>query len=86
MRGGRLGRRMGNKVNNGGKECYESWVRMRYAGLTDEPERRKREHVNPRDFKVMQQFTSDVSESGPSVSRRNEARGSTLRSDNGKGE
>jgi hypothetical protein len=57
---------------------------MRYAGLTDEPERRKREHSNPRDFGVMQQFTCDVSESAPSVSRRNEARGSTLRSDNGK--
>jgi len=33
---------------------------MRYAGLTDEPERRKREHGNPRDFKIMQQFTSEA--------------------------
>jgi hypothetical protein len=32
---------------------------MRYAGLTDEPERRKREHGNPRDFRVMQQFTCE---------------------------
>jgi len=34
---------------------------MRYAGLTDEPERRKRERENPRDFRVMQQFTSETS-------------------------
>jgi hypothetical protein len=34
---------------------------MRYAGLTDEPERRKQEHENPRDFRVMQQFTSETS-------------------------
>jgi outer membrane protease len=34
-------------------------VCMRYAGLTDEPQRRKREHNNPRDFRVMQQFTSE---------------------------
>ncbi len=33
---------------------------MRYAGLTDEPARRKREHGNPRDFRVMQQFTSET--------------------------
>jgi hypothetical protein len=32
---------------------------MRYAGLTDERERRKREQGSPRDFKVMQQFTSE---------------------------
>ena len=32
---------------------------MRYAGLTDEPKRIKREHGNPRDFGVMQQFTSE---------------------------
>jgi hypothetical protein len=32
---------------------------MRYAGLTDEPERIKREHGKPRDFRVMQQFTSE---------------------------
>jgi len=34
---------------------------MRYAGLTDEPGRRKREQGNPRDFRVMQQFTSEAS-------------------------
>jgi len=33
---------------------------MRYAGLTDEPERRKREQGSPRDFRVMQQFTSET--------------------------
>jgi len=33
---------------------------MRYAGLTDEPERRKREHGNPNGFRVMQQFTSET--------------------------
>jgi hypothetical protein len=33
---------------------------MRYAGLTDGPEQRKRECGNPRDFKVMQQFTSET--------------------------
>jgi hypothetical protein len=32
---------------------------MRYAGLTDEPERRKREQGSPRNFRVMQQFTSE---------------------------
>ncbi len=32
---------------------------MRYAGLTDEPKRRKLERGNPRDFRVMQQFTSE---------------------------
>jgi len=35
-------------------------VVMRYAGLTDEPARRKREHGNPRNFRVMQQFTSEA--------------------------
>src|SRR4030042_1535972 len=35
-------------------------VHMRYAGLTDEPERRKREASSPRDFRVMQQFTSET--------------------------
>ena len=34
---------------------------MRYAGLTDEPKRRKEEHGNPHDFRVMQQFTSELS-------------------------
>jgi hypothetical protein len=29
------------------------------AGLTDKPERRKREAGSPRDFRVMQQFTSE---------------------------
>jgi len=33
---------------------------MRYAGLTDDLERRKREHGNPRDFRVIQQFTSEA--------------------------
>jgi hypothetical protein len=33
---------------------------MRYAGLTDGPEQRKRECGNPSDFKVMQQFTSET--------------------------
>jgi hypothetical protein len=32
---------------------------MRYAGLTDEPERIKRARGSPSDFKVMQQFTSE---------------------------
>jgi len=33
---------------------------MRYAGLTDEPARRKREQGNPRNFSVMQQFTCET--------------------------
>ena len=33
---------------------------MRYAGLTDAPERRKREHGNPADFSVVREFTSEV--------------------------
>jgi hypothetical protein len=33
---------------------------MKYAGLTDEPAIRKQEHGNLSDFKVMQQFSSDV--------------------------
>ena len=33
---------------------------MRYAGLTDEPKRRKVERGNPHDFRVMQQFTSET--------------------------
>ena len=33
---------------------------MRYAGLTDEPGKRKRELGNPRDFRIMQQFTSEA--------------------------
>ena len=32
---------------------------MRYAGLTDDPKRIKREHGNPKDFSIMQQFTSE---------------------------
>ncbi|MBL7185218.1 MAG: hypothetical protein ISS70_02745 [Phycisphaerae bacterium] len=32
---------------------------MRYAGLTDEPDRIKRGRGNPVDFRVMQQFTSE---------------------------
>jgi hypothetical protein len=31
----------------------------RYAGLTDDPKRSKREHGNPKDFSIMQQFTSE---------------------------
>lgn len=34
---------------------------MIHAGLTDEPEQRKREQGSPRDFRVMQQFTSESS-------------------------
>jgi hypothetical protein len=34
---------------------------MRYAGLMDDPKRRKGEHGNPSDFRVMQQFTSETS-------------------------
>ena len=34
---------------------------MRYAGLSDEPEQRKRAHGSPGDFRVMQQFTSEQS-------------------------
>ena len=34
---------------------------MRYAGLTDEPERIERERGSPRDFRIMQQFTSETS-------------------------
>ena len=34
---------------------------MRYAGLSDDPKRRKQEHGNPRDFRIMQQFTSEAS-------------------------
>ena len=33
---------------------------MRYAGLTDEPQRIKLQRVKARDFKVMQQFTSEA--------------------------
>jgi hypothetical protein len=33
---------------------------MRYAGLTDDPERRRREHGKPRNFRVIQQFTSEA--------------------------
>jgi hypothetical protein len=33
---------------------------MKYAGLTDEPKIIKQEHGNPADFKVMQQFTSEL--------------------------
>jgi len=33
---------------------------MKYAGLTDEPKRRKLECGNPHDFRVMQQFTSET--------------------------
>ena len=33
---------------------------MKYAGLTDEPKRRKQENGNPHDFIVIQQFTSEL--------------------------
>jgi hypothetical protein len=33
---------------------------MRYAGLTDEPKRIKRQRGNPHDFRVVQQFTSEA--------------------------
>ena len=33
---------------------------MRYAGLTDEPQKSKRQHGNPRDFRIIQQFTSEM--------------------------
>jgi hypothetical protein len=33
---------------------------MRYAGLSDDVKRIKREHGNPRDSGVMQQFTSEA--------------------------
>lgn len=32
---------------------------MRYVGLTDNPERRKREHSNPPDFSVVREFASE---------------------------
>ena len=32
---------------------------MRYAGLTDDPERRKKEHGSPSDFTVEREFTSE---------------------------
>lgn len=32
---------------------------MRYAGLTDDPQRRKAEHGNPPDFRVVKQFSSE---------------------------
>jgi hypothetical protein len=35
-------------------------VVMRYAGLSDEPKRRKQERGNTSDFRVMQQFTSET--------------------------
>jgi len=34
---------------------------MKYAGLTDDPKRIKREHGNPSDFSIMQQFRSEAS-------------------------
>ncbi|MHC4720132.1 MAG: hypothetical protein ACYSYT_06625 [Planctomycetota bacterium] len=33
---------------------------MQYAGLTNDPERRKQEHGNPADFTVVRQFTSQI--------------------------
>jgi len=57
----RCPRRLANKIDNNKKESDKGWVFMRYAGLTDEPARRKREHGNPSDFRVIQQFTSEPS-------------------------
>jgi len=34
---------------------------MKYAGLTDDPKRVKAACVNPGDFRVIQQFTSETS-------------------------
>ena len=34
---------------------------VKYEKITDEPERKKRENGNPRDFRVMQQFTCETS-------------------------
>ena len=34
---------------------------MRYAGLTDDAKLRRREHGNPIDFGVMQQFRTEAS-------------------------
>ena len=32
---------------------------MKYAGLTDDPEKRKQEHGNPNDFSVIKQFDTE---------------------------
>jgi hypothetical protein len=32
---------------------------MRYVGLTDHPERRKEEHGDPSDFKIVRKFPSE---------------------------
>lgn len=32
---------------------------MRYAGLTDDAARRKQEHGNPADFRVVREFASE---------------------------
>ena len=33
---------------------------MRYAGLTDDPDRRKKEHGNPKDFRVVRTFKTET--------------------------
>ena len=33
--------------------------KMRYAGLTDDPVKRKQDHGNPFDFHVIREFTSE---------------------------
>ena len=33
---------------------------MRYAGLSDDPKRIKQEYGNPYDFRIIQQFTSEL--------------------------
>ncbi len=33
---------------------------MRYVGLTDDPDRRKQEHGNPKDFRVVRKFKTET--------------------------
>jgi predicted GIY-YIG superfamily endonuclease len=33
---------------------------MRYVGLTDDPNRRKQEHGNPKDFRVILNFSNEI--------------------------
>lgn len=33
---------------------------MKYVGLTNDPDRRKQEHGNPPDFRVVRQFQSEI--------------------------
>ena len=34
---------------------------MRYVGLSNDPKRRKQEHENPSDFRIIKKFTSEAS-------------------------